>query len=238
MMASTPAQRGGAADRPDLVARHLRRARCRCGAASRPGSRSPARRRRGRRRRGSRACRAGSRTARRGSGRRAGPGRRSPRSGGRRRPSGSSGTKSWPSLQPVRRRRARVVEREHARGEERRVEAVGDRVDRHRGDDEPGARQRLAARGRDDRERVRRRAGRPRSSPARGAASSGAQLTRSRPRWARGQVLASAASAAAGVRSGSRSTAALSAAATHQGGASAPTFASTRRRARSAKARA
>ena len=52
----------------------------------------------------------------------------------------------------IRRRRPLRVDAEHLVGDEQRVEAVGDEVDAHRGDDEPGGVDRLAAGERDDAE--------------------------------------------------------------------------------------
>ena len=47
------------------------------------------------------------------------------------------------------------IDAEHLVGDEQRIEAVGDEVDAHRGDDEPGGVDRFAAGQRDDGERDR-----------------------------------------------------------------------------------
>ena len=139
MIASTPTSAAAPPIGPISSRHHLAERSCRRAAASRTESRSPAPRRPARRRSGSRASRAGSRTAPPASGPTSGPDRRSPRSDGRRRSTG------WSARNPSRRRGARrawraVVERQHARRDECRVEAVADRVGAQRGDQEPRAR--------------------------------------------------------------------------------------------------
>ena len=149
MMVMTPSSAADAADRSQLVARHLAERAAVAAGGEEQDRRSPARSRRAPRRPGSTACPADSRTARRASGRSAGPG---PAMAAKWWPNTIHllvGTKSRPSLWRSAGRGAGRIEHQHPGGDEGAVEAVADGVYAHRGDDEPQAVDGLAARERD-----------------------------------------------------------------------------------------